>query len=686
MSPSKFLPHDSNCQNLSLYSSYSQVRRLDAYLDRLPVISEGSSEDGQSESETDDHGFVAADAAFAAPRIDHLLRVVRALSTTSSSRPLASADRIRFLLKHSGIATADTNSAAADAVVKSPYENEIEWLLVSKATVQLYGVILNTLLDQIIPLGDDIWYWDEVLSSYSYSSLYTVQTSPLRFWAWSQDVYSASKARMRSISSMQRAPGEIVGSTTNDISRQWSQFYGIVRETIRERSFANIQRKVLSPVALCRSEARRKQAQLKKLREITASGLGVLMDEGLQFGIDDMGAGIQDHHDLKGVVERSIALIDMVLNEVSSLDVSIGDFEDKVFAGVEEDPELSVHVDDNTTGNRPAMLARRLLQTIDKTLPEHVSTMRSLAMENGRPSSFIRYWLPGVVGLLSSTTVLRILVNRKAEIIEWITDFGVTVRDFWFNWVVEPTRKVVQTIRHDETSEIAIMSRDSLKADRESLERMVVDFAMDKPQFATETSSLSETQIAEIRSKVAEGDVTPVLRAFEKDLRSPFMGAVRGDLVRSLLIQVQKTKVDLEVAMTGIDSLLKSQELVFGFVGLTPGVLVSIAAWRYMRTILGGRSGQRQNHTAGRAVRVLRNVDRILSEAHPTESNVLSYKDHGLLLCEVHVLRQLAMKLLPREVEREFLEDLDDLANIKGIQIQARALKRIRWAYARWLR
>lgn len=658
------------------------MRRLDAYLDRLPVLSEGSSEDGQSE--TEEHGFVAADAAFAAPRIEHLLRVVRALSTTSSSRPLSSADRIRFFLKQSGIASSDLN--AANAGVKSPYENEIEWLLISKATVQLYGVILNTLLDQIIPLGDNIWYWDEVLSSYSYSSLYAVQTSPLRFWAWSQDVYSASKIRMRSISSFQNAPGEIVDSTATGVSQQWSQFYGIVRDTIRERSFANIQRKVLSPVALCRSEARKKQAQLKKLREITASGLGVLMDEGLQFGIDDIGSGIQDHHDLKGVVERSIALMDMVLNEVSTLDVSIGDFEDKVFAGVEEDPELSVHVDDTTTGNRPAMLARRLLKTIDQTLPKHLNTMQTLANQNGRPPALVRYWLPGVVGLLSSTTVLRILVNRKAEIVEWITDFGLTVRDFWFNWVVEPSRKVVQTIRHDETSEIAIMSRDSLKADRESLERMVVDFAMDKPHFAVTGSSLSDAQVAEIRSKVAEGDVTPVLRAFEKDLRSPFMGAVRGDLVRSLLIQIQKTKVDLEVAMTGIDSLLKSQELVFGFVGLTPGVLVSIGVWRYLRTVLGGRSGQRQNRASGRAVRVLRNVDRILSEANPTDSNVLSYKDHGLLLCEVHVLRGLAIKLLPREVEREFLEDLDDLANIKGIQVQARALKRIRWAYARWIK
>ena len=43
------------------------------------------------------------------------------------------------------------------------------------------------------------------------------------------------------------------------------------------------------------------------------------------------------------------------------------------------------------------------------------------------------------------------------------------------------------------------------------------------------------------------------------------MGTIRGDLIRALLIQVQKTKVDVELAVSGIDALLKSQELVFGY-------------------------------------------------------------------------------------------------------------------------
>jgi len=63
---------------------------------------------------------------------------------------------------------------------------------------------------------------------------------------------------------------------------------------------------------------------------------------------------------------------------------------------------------------------------------------------------------------------------------------------------------------------------------------------------------------------------------------------------------------------------------------------------------------------------------------------MISYRDHGLLVCEVHVLRQLAHRVLPGEVEKEFLEDLDDLTNLKSIQVQMKALERIRWAYAEY--
>lgn len=89
---------------------------------------------------------------------------------------------------------------------------------------------------------------------------------------------------------------------------------------------------------------------------------------------------------------------------------------------------------------------------------------------------------------------------------------------------------------------------------------MVVEFAIDNPG----AHQLAPTEIAQVRAGIQEGDLTPVLRVYEKELQSPLYGAIRGDLVRALLIQIQKTKVDVEVAMGGIDALLKSQELVFG--------------------------------------------------------------------------------------------------------------------------
>jgi len=660
-----------------------QVRQLDAQLDRIPFNHLAPS--GLSGVT----GYGAEDLD--TPRVRELLRIIKTLSTTSGAHARLHPDQLQSLLYQS-----DLLSDKAEAYAATHYEAELQWLLVSKATVRTYGVVLQTLLDQIIPLSNHIWYWDEIVSSNTYSTLYMVQTSPARLWSWSSEIYVDSKGRLQQLAarvSSKDHDGD--GASEQDelqtltFSQGWRQFYFIVQETVRERSLANIQRRIMSPVAQCRAEARRKQHKLKRLREMTASGLGVLIDEGLAFGGSGSDDGksdlIMSHaQEWKGVVERSVALMDMVLRDVLTTDIGVSDFEDKVFQGVEEDPELSIQVDEDDS-KRPAVVARRLQSLIRKHLPLHLAKTNSVITENGRPARLTRYWLPMLALVLSSSTILRVLVNRKQEVVEWIRGFGETVQDFWFNWVVEPVRKVVGTIRHDENSEIALMSRDSLRADRDSLERMVVDFATDRPVSATGTSSLTESQIADIRAKVKSGDLTPVLRAYENDLRSPVMGTIRGDLVRTLLIQVQKTKVDVELAMAGIDSLLKSQELVFGFVGLTPGILVTVSAFRYLRGALGGRRGMDMQQKVGKCVRVLRNIDRIFSEATPSPNNVLSYKDHGLLVCEVHVLREFAHSVLPKEIEREFLEDVDDLANLKGIQQQLRALHRIRWAYARWL-
>ncbi|KAI5360614.1 putative nuclear control of ATP synthase 2 [Septoria linicola] len=685
-----------------------QVRRIDAQLDRLQLANLNTATSASIGSPTiaaeskNGQDFPAqktqdVPASLPSKRVVALQTAIRGLSpgnADSTHRALLRPYQIQSLLSalssqpeaQAAISLGDAGTAPGGQE-KDHLEHELEWLLVSKATAQVYGHVLSSILDEAVRLSDDIWYWDEVLGSQRYTALYSIQVSPLRLWAFGSAVWADAKERAE-----QKGFG-IAGAgqdARNTVTEQWKQFYGLVRQVVKEKSVKEVNKQILSPVMMIRSELRAKQSALKKVRVRNANALGVLLGEGLanESGHSDgvTSPVTQDvQHKWRASVSRNVALMEAVLAKINDLETPIDNFDSAIAALTDEDPLYTV--DSNDVGIAPQAVAERLSRVLTLGLGQYWTSADSLKQKHGRPSRLVRYWLPITVGVISSSTLLRVLVNRQAEILQWVQDLGATVVDFWQNWVVEPTRNVIRTIRHDEGSEISIMSKRSLEGDRESLERMVVDFAVDVPASATETGNpLTDTEIADIRAKVREGDLTPVLKAYEKDLSSPLKGAVRGNLIRALLIQVQKTKVDVEIAMGGIDSLLKSQELLIGFISLTPGLLVAYGFSRWIRTSLTQKRGTKAQRKHGVMLRQLRNIDRILTSANATDYGELQYKDQGLLLCEVHVLRQAAVKIMPSQIWREFGEEMDELCDVrKGVQRQKAVLGRVRWAYGRWL-
>ncbi|KAB8338920.1 hypothetical protein FH972_021860 [Carpinus fangiana] len=545
-------------------------------------------------------------------------------------------------------------------------EQDLEWVLLGKVAAQTYGLVLDALIQQTLPLNDEIWYWSDVAGSYHYTALYSIQTSPLRLWDFSKQIYGEVRQRK------------------NVLAQGWSEFYGLVRTVVREKSVADLQRRAASPLALVRSNVQKKLAALEHAKSLNASGVGYLLSNCFDS------ESVPSDHWKAGIV-KSISVMHSVLRSASDTTLSSDSFDDLASSQVDED-DLSEHVKpffrSRKSTSLPALtispmeVAPRLEEILEAHLQSFHSEALILLKRNGRPSRLIRYWLPASALLLSSSTILRILVNRKAEIIQWIREIGQTTIDFWQNWVVDPARKVIGTIRHDEGSEISIMSKSSLEGDRASLERMVVDFAVDNPEGA----KLGQAEIDAIRVKIQEGDLTPVLRAYEKDMKSPFMGTVRGNLIRALLVQVQKTKVDIEVAMGGIDSLLKSQQLLFGLIGVTPGVLVCVGLWRYLGGFFTNRKESRRGRNQSQSFQVLRNIDRILTGSPQANDGMLSTKEFGLLVCEAIVLRGIASKTFPKQTFRGFLQDFTDLIdNSSGVGRQIRVADRIRWAYARWL-
>lgn len=595
--------------------------------------------------------------------------IICTLSVTTGTKLLLRDGLLRLLSRFPS-AQLQHLTESSDAIFSS-YVSDLAWLAAGKAAVQTLGLVMTEFLERALILDNEIRYWDGILQSSWYASAYAVQTLPIRCWRGAKEKYSN---------------WTISGNRTLGLG--WAHFYyNIVGRYIKFESIWSLRARVLSPFWMLRTEVRHHQNNLKAVKSIYASSIGILMEECFSFETADdarnKSACILTEEEWCSRISRSVIMMEAILQNATSQNDNL-DFETRVFATVERKADgIYRQLNGQSSIQEPTLVIGQLVHILQECLPNCTASSVAAISEHGRPSWFVRYWLPFLVAILSTSTSLKVLTKKSTDLIRWAADVASTAVDFGGNWVIEPIQKLVKTIRHDENSEIAIISKGSLEADRASLERMVVEFVQDHPDLSGGHSMRSDTEA--IANKVKEGDLTPVLKAYERDLRTPFAGTIRGDLIRALLIQIQKTKVDIEIAMSGIDAILKSQELVFGFVGLTPGILVSYAALSWLWGLFDSRKGLRIGRKRDDLRRALRKVSRALTSSSPSANGILSYEDHGVLICEAELLLQRAKFSLNEPQYREFQEDIRDLMDFRqGIDRQLKVVERIRWAYSRY--
>jgi nuclear control of ATPase protein 2 len=221
----------------------SHISRIDSQLDGLQQLKQESLSSSPELHSASDEPYSEANGpnnSLDFNRAVVLQTAIKTFSTASSARAVLSALAILSTLEQAGFLESPRINHPGDKV-DSAQEQELEWTVISKATVQTYGLILETLLDQTIPLGNDIGYWNEVLGSHQYLSLYTIQTSPLHLWAWGKEIYRDSRERLQLTYDAKNDKDNEAPS----VSQQWRRFYGLVRDSIRDRSLADLQSKVL---------------------------------------------------------------------------------------------------------------------------------------------------------------------------------------------------------------------------------------------------------------------------------------------------------------------------------------------------------------------------------------------------------------------------------------------------------
>ena len=212
--------------------------------------------------------------------------------------------------------------------------------------------------------------------------------------------------------------------------------------------------------------------------------------------------------------------------------------------------------------------AGRVLESLsvlaNLSLPSHTA-LHSAGLKTGelrRPSWLMLTW-PRLV-LLPPLVLygIRTAYASRASLEELARGAFETAKSFWEDWILEPLRGMVHTVRAGREDGV-IVTKESVRADLEvsifavscracepalmgscfidqSLERMTLALAAEKLQY-------SSPQLEALTRQVQMGDLTTVMQIYEEEIKSPFKSAMQGSLLRSLFIQVQKAKVRNDV-------------------------------------------------------------------------------------------------------------------------------------------
>lgn len=356
---------------------------------------------------------------------------------------------------------------------------------------------------------------------------------------------------------------------------------------------------------------------------------------------------------------------------------------------------------DNYESSSEKFEVKSLYDLIHDGIPHFLSKNRQIEIKNSRPSYFTRNWpiiIPStlfVISYVPSTfrNINLLLADSQVryefyEYLASIFNYAIdTVGAFYKNWIIGPINNILNTIRHDDNSKIAIMTQKSLESDLDSLERMII-------AYATDSNESSTIDISKLQESIKLGDMTLIMNDYEKDLKTPIKSILIGDMLRNIMIQIQKTKVDGSLALNGVDKILKSQELVFGFVAASPSLLILYMIKNSFMSWYNGDSNNYNREVAsielkGRICKSLGIIERlidfiIIGERKGIKGNDDYYKT-GLLFIEVKNLKRLAKVVLPPYIYKNFINDLDEILDQNlDTEYKLLAIQRIWNVYGRY--
>ncbi|KAF9915867.1 Nuclear control of ATPase protein 2 [Lobosporangium transversale] len=549
--------------------------------------------------------------------------------------------------------------------------SKLEHLFIAKCTISVYLNLLDIILNATLPLANEIQYWQSLIDSRSWRLLYTVQTSPYRVFDFTRSVLVATREHLDSLITTAPHNGQ------SDQDNQKNQILQIFRHFPTFLKYHLISQPVSFPVAI-RYEITNHRRQLQRIREYQAECLGLLSEQGLNLDLEffedsvsvlsspgsgsasgsesgtdsrsaavagagqsakqqlqDEGRGGESTEQaeifIRDQTSKTICLMERVLNKAYKDMKLLTDSHHHQPQHQSSHHHSHSHPHHQQLKLPSAKRATRSLtilgqlqgipslshndtlqhlkQLIQIDIPQFVQQTETQARQFYRPSWLTRIWIPALVGYFGLKFGLQYVTEHRADLDRWLEEAWDTAKRFVTDWVWEPTMRIMAIIRHtDEQGSLQMLGNESLKSDIASLERMVLDFGK-------QNYHLGGQELASLSQAVHNGDISMIMRAYEQELKTPFKGAIVGNLVQTLLIQVQKTKVDVEVAMAALDKLLKANELNFAFLAVGPSLLLLWAVSAQSKKVWQRMAGRHMGVLSIQMKNSMRQVERLLNLA-----------------------------------------------------------------------
>ncbi|KZV30582.1 hypothetical protein F511_05732 [Dorcoceras hygrometricum] len=282
--------------------------------------------------------------------------------------------------------------------------------------------------------------------------------------------------------------------------------------------------------------------------------------------------------DLVNDLEKTLPSLLVSINDIFlKLEASIGQFHANCQSGSSVDGSLFLPLmftklpAVNQEGSQwTDCETRDAMNLIYENLHRLNSYLSELVLKHSKPKKVTLYWMRYSCGALGiSFCSMWILRHSKlmgsSDIDNWIREAKDSTISFWKDHVEQPIlsirNELFETFRKRQKG---VMEREEVQLTADSLHRMLLAFS-EQTVGKKFPENASDQEMLEI-----------VMTRYEKELMHPIQGLVGGELVRSLLIQVQKLKLDIEEAMLELDQILRANEINFAILAALPAFFLSL--------------------------------------------------------------------------------------------------------------